>query len=696
MSDVSCRVFEYFDVAAREYGFPVESLLAGLDISLDHLRDPNRRVPWSTWAVLCDRLEARIGPDGIRNISGQIKDMNMSRTFLAVTSSILSVERLYRAVCLWLAPHLFRHATYSVEVHGPGRITIDIRIPEELPGSVAWLRMNEGALCTIPSLVGAPDAQIRGQFTPHHGRFEVFHPAEPSWSERLWRRLRMRFDPDSTIDELAEMQRDLRSAYGKLAESERELHQVLERLPDPVSVWSDDGLVFSNRAWAESFPGGLDPRGQGLVHPDRPRKEVRLRGPDGVQRVYVSPPVSAVRFRGRDAVVLVLRDVTAERAEAEKTALSDRLTTLGTLAACVGHEINNPLAYVAASLECMSADLKRDGSVDRAALQEAIRSAMDGLDRVTTISQDLNTFARKEFRTEPVCVRQALKLALRICGNQIKHVARVQLDATDDLPPIAADASRVSQVFVNLVVNAAHAMAGGSPDTDRLTLRACARDGGVQVDVEDTGTGMEPWVVERAFEPFVTTKGQRGTGLGLAVCRKIVDEHGGWIDLKSTPGEGTRISVWFPAAQSLGPSVRPERTPEPSRQWRVLLVDDEPELARLVSRLLRPHRVESVPDGTKALARLRADSEFDAVVCDLMMPRMSGVELHRQMAEVTPELAQRTVFLTGGTFSDDCEAHLADVQLPCVMKPFRRDDLIRALQRVTEVRATTSPRSLLP
>ncbi len=687
MSDVSCRVFEYFEVAARDYGFSIEELVDGLDVSLDELRRPDHRVPWPAWADLCSRLHERIGPDGLYEVSFKLNDMNMSQVFRAVTAGAVSVERLYSAVCNWLAPHLFRHARYQLTVHSSDRFTVDLFIPDDQPGSVPWLRMNEGALASVPLLLGAPPAEIHARYTPHHGRYDILCDVKQPLLRRLWRTLRSRVHSGSVLDELTKLQRDLRHAYRERADAERELREVLARLPDPVSVWCDTKSLYSNEAWQSAFSHRAPEEFESLLRQDRLRREVGVEDPRGIRRTYVSPPAVSVRFRGQQAHVLMLRDVTAERADAEKAALTERLTLLGTLAACVGHEINNPLAYVTASLESTLTELQSGHPLDIRTLQEGLSVALDGLHRVASISQDLNTFARQEAARQPVRLADVLDLALRITGNQIRHVARIERDDGSGSIWVEADFGQLGQVFVNLIVNAAQAMQGGRPDSNRLSLRIGRQADRAHVRVEDTGVGMPPEILGRVFDPFVTTKGDRGTGLGLAICEKIVTDHGGWIDVASHPGEGSTFTVWLPTIDE--PPPRPKTIAEPVLQnealWRILVVDDEPMLAELIRRLLQPHRVESARSAEEAWDRLlNGEQDFDAILCDVMMPGTTGVDFHRRLTIEAPDLAARTVFLTGGAFTPDSQAYLRAVECPCLIKPFRQAELRAVLTSVVK------------
>jgi CheY-like chemotaxis protein len=193
-------------------------------------------------------------------------------------------------------------------------------------------------------------------------------------------------------------------------------------------------------------------------------------------------------------------------------------------------------------------------------------------------------------------------------------------------------------------------------------------------------------VIGRIFDPFFTTKpiGQ-GTGLGLPISHEIVRSVGGSIDVESTPGTGTTFRVVLPAAQRT--RVAAERGPAAavaSSRARVLVVDDEPAVGRSIQALLAPELdVLHVTRGSEALAKIAAGERYDAVLCDVMMPEMSGIELFLELQRYAPALAHRVVFLTGGAFTDQARDFLAASEHPPLEKPFTEGQLRAAIARVT-------------
>jgi CheY-like chemotaxis protein len=268
-------------------------------------------------------------------------------------------------------------------------------------------------------------------------------------------------------------------------------------------------------------------------------------------------------------------------------------------------------------------------------------------------------------------------------------------------PAVIASESRLGQVFLNLLVNAAQALPDGSAEQHEIHVTLSSRGEEVVLEIADTGQGMSAATRARVFEPFFTTRGPgAGSGLGLAIAHSIVTRLGGRIEVESTPGEGSLFRVVLPAARGVvvrtpspfteapltppPPTVRgPARVAPPARM-RVLVVDDEPLVSKALARLLSPHDVVTASDGRDALARVRAGERFDAVVCDLMMPELSGMDLHAAVEALDPELAGRFIFITGGAFTESARDFLARARNPRLEKPVDRGALDAALRHVAQ------------
>jgi PAS domain S-box-containing protein len=401
------------------------------------------------------------------------------------------------------------------------------------------------------------------------------------------------------------------------------------------------------------------------------RCEYRARAHDGSWRWLLS----AGRLRSRDEAGRPLRmagtltDVSEVRQLHERLQDADRLAAVGTLAAGVAHEINNPLAYVTSNLGFVQdelAALLREGGAatpDRiASLREAVRDALDGATRVRGIVQGLRQFAHptRDPTRLAVDVRREIEAAVGLTRHEITHRATLALDVCTELPPVLAAQQELGQVLVNLLVNAAQAIPEGRAAWNEVRVSARAEGGGVVIVVSDTGVGIDPQHVPRVFDPFFTTKPVgSGTGLGLSICHGIVKGLGGTIAVESVPGAGTTFRVTLPAARATE-APRVVLGPPSAGPARVLIVDDEPLVAKSLARLLSGvHEVTALHSPADVLRRAAAGERWDVVLCDLMMPEMSGMELEALLGETAPDVVPRIVYMTGGAFTEQARAFLA-------------------------------------
>jgi len=383
--------------------------------------------------------------------------------------------------------------------------------------------------------------------------------------------------------------------------------------------------------------------------------------------------------------VIVSREVTAEKRLETQLVASERMASMGMLAAGLAHEINNPLSSVVANLDLALMDVDALPASRRVPddLRDELRDARDAADRVRDIVRDLKIFSRADHdRPGPVDLRRVLDSTLRMAWNEIRHRARL-VKVYADVPHVEATESRLGQVFLNLVMNAAQAIPEGHSGANeiRVSTRLGARND-VVVEIADTGCGMSPEVVDSIFVPFFTTKpAGMGTGLGLAICARIVGELGGTIEVESEPGAGTVFRVQLPAARS---EDLPRSAPllvvaTVGPRGRVLVIDDEQTIGTAVRRVLsREHDVVITTGAQEARARLATGDRFDVIVCDLMMPNVTGVEFFEQLVRDDPGHAERVIFLTGGAFTTSTRTFLENVKNLWIEKPFDASQL-RAL-----------------
>jgi len=495
---------------------------------------------------------------------------------------------------------------------------------------------------------------------------------------------------------------DRAAAESSLREAEETVRLTLDNAPIGMALVGLDGRWLRvNHALCEllGYPAEelLTMTFQDVTHPDDLPQDVGLmdelvRG--AIRRVQVAKKyvrkdgsvleallhVSVLRNENGEARCFIsqIEDVGEKRMLQERLIVSDRLASLGTLAAGVAHEINNPLAFAMASLELASEELNGfAAAVPPGRLLEfrgLLGDAREGCERVRRIVRDLKTFSRPEDpQRHPLDVREVIELAIKMTYNEVKHRARLVKDF-GDCPFVEADEARLGQVFVNLLVNAAQAIREGSVDHNEIRIRTATRaDGAALIEVRDTGSGIARAAVGKIFDPFYTTKRVgEGTGLGLSICRSIVTDLGGTIEVESEPDRGSTFRVSLPAARppaAEAPQHPPLAADIPVRQTRVLIVDDEPFIGRTFAHALREHTVTIVDNARAALAQLRGGAPFDVVLCDLMMPGMTGMELYDELARTDPPLSQRMVFVTGGAFTPAARAFLDRVPNQRLEKP---------------------------
>ncbi len=389
------------------------------------------------------------------------------------------------------------------------------------------------------------------------------------------------------------------------------------------------------------------------------------------------------------ACIMVHRDITERKNLQARLVMADRLASVGTLGAGVAHEINNPLAYMLVNLHLIRVGLEKleaiatPGAIEP--LQQLVQETTEGAERIAGIVQDLKTFARGEqdARLGPVDVRRAVELACKMADNMLRHRARLVLEF-DHVPLVEANESRLCQVFLNLLLNAAQAIPDGQPaERHEIAVRLRSPSPGqVLVEVRDTGVGMTPEVLSRVFDPFFTTKPiGEGTGLGLSICHGIIESMKGTILVESAPGKGSTFRVMLRATpQELEPVARPSPLgPEAaasSPRARILVVDDEPNVTVSLQRALRSeHEVAMANDAREALELLARDRGFDVILCDVMMPGMTGMDLYAELEKRAPELAGRVVFMTGGAFTPRAVSFLQEISNPKIGKPLKLEEL---------------------
>ncbi|MFK8003994.1 MAG: ATP-binding protein [Polyangiales bacterium] len=365
---------------------------------------------------------------------------------------------------------------------------------------------------------------------------------------------------------------------------------------------------------------------------------------------------------------------------------SNRMSSIGVLAACIAHEVNNPLAYLAGNLTFLDERAKRNAAVDEEHIG-ALTDAMNATERVRSIVAELKHYSREEKEiSQSLEPSKVVEEALKIVRNETRHIAKVSTEFETAQVRVAASPNRLVQVIVNLLLNAAQALPPARKATNTIEVRTTIEGDEVHIAVIDNGPGIPPELLERVTQPFFTTKAPGvGTGLGLAVCEEIVRQFSGTLSIENNALGGATITVRLPVAEDeLASSSELECVDPPSTApGRILIVDDEPLVRRALMRLLREHEVVEAEGGEEALELLKKDENFDLILCDVMMPVVSGLDMYARVRDEFAPLDERIVFMTGGAFDPRLQALMqATAKVPVIDKPFDPDHLRRTVGEV--------------
>jgi two-component system NtrC family sensor kinase len=395
-----------------------------------------------------------------------------------------------------------------------------------------------------------------------------------------------------------------------------------------------------------------------------------------------------------EEVLCLIRDVTDQKMLQEQLIQSEKMSAIGQLVSGVAHELNNPLAGISAFAQLLLAE-KRFPPDQRTAAETIYSEAR----RASRIVQNLLTFARQH-KAEKILttINQVLDDTLELRGYELRvRGIEVRREYDESLPDTMADAHQLQQVFLNLITNAEQAMERKEGHHHHLTVRTRRNGDAIRIEVEDTGGGIPPNLIERIFNPFFTTKPTgSGTGLGLSISLGIVREHEGkiWAEnvAPSGPGPttgagggggGARFIVEIPVTE---PRTSGEHAalhhPQTigSDSLRVLVIDDEASVRVSLQRYLagKGHHVETTASGEDALVRLK-DAKYDAVILDMRMPDLSGEQLFERLRSNDPSHAERVIFTTGDLVNEQMRRFLDGTGRPCVSKPFEFASFDQAL-----------------
>jgi len=424
-------------------------------------------------------------------------------------------------------------------------------------------------------------------------------------------------------------------------------------------------------------------------------------------------------------VVVIRRDVTDERVAQAAAAHNDRLAAVGTLAAGMAHEINNPLMYIRTSLELIQEELEERGlTQELTEASDALNDASEGVDRVSHIVKSLLSIARSGGRRgqheemSPVSVSELVSACVNLVKAELGKRVTLEVKVPTSLS-VWGRRSELIQVLLNLITNASQAMP--QERAHQGQVRISARQGStseVLIAVQDNAGGISEEDLTHIFEPFFSSKpvGQ-GTGLGLSVSRGIIQAHLGTLEVSSVLGEGSCFTITLPTSEhahqeellaqlSPTPLLTPVSSPlsqalsptpsltgeevallqpltyEQGRPLRILIVDDDVLVAKSLAKLLRAHEVTLSESASRALLEL-SEERFDLILSDVMMPEMDGPSFYQALVLRQPAYQDRLIFITGATKGDDVREALEATERPVLSKPVSRDQLNDTIQALT-------------
>ncbi len=587
---------------------------------------------------------------------------------------------------------------------------------ESVDGSIAgWVVRQQGAIFLSSNL--GTDERIEPAYAARVGERAV--AAVPVWGEGrivavLWlaREIGAIFGVNE-VERLAQVADHAGAGYQTarsteaLRRSEDRYRKLISTATDAIFTLDRGGKVLSFNEAAERLWGAAaaDVLGDGwevalpFDQPGAVEEHIRLalsgqstsfeslvRRRDGERRtvaISVSPLVEAGETV---AVLAIVRDVTDQRRVQAQLLQAEKMSAIGQLVGGMAHEINNPLASILVNMELLLSESKDPSQLDTL---QAIKTETD---RAAVIVRNLLTYVRGQGSERSVVdLRETLRSAVQLRRYQLLN-QQIEVSLGLDPDPILVWGNNINlqQVLVNLLVNAEHAIRNGA-GSGHVSIKGGRVGSRVLVTVEDNGPGIPPELLTRIFDPFFTTKPEgEGTGLGLSVSAGIVADHHGRLYAERRPGGGARFVVELPLHEASA-EPEPERkkvfppAAAPQAGKRVLLVDDEPDIRRSISKFLTRSGWEVfLADSGQEGLRLLEAGNFDVVLCDLRMPGMSGHELYRHLQARRSPLIQRLVFMTGDVVSPEAQNFLSEASRPVLSKPFGLQELSDVLQQVVK------------
>lgn len=551
--------------SVERVGVRREELTDPLGLDANELTDPNKGIDWDVLVAVLERLSQVLDGDveRLRDVGRAMVNVPAYAPLQRIGRAVFSLKSLYVAGERWVATADVPHLALVLSFPSNDRLCLRLMIPEPYAPSATYLTTFEGLVCAVPTLLGLPPAKIASStITPRQLDLILDLPPSQSILERTRRVARVAIHGEDALLLFESQRRAIADGLEATRRSTAEIVTLFDRLPDLVVIHREGKIVWANRAAVRTC-GHRDTSeviGQnlvGLFHassqtfaneringiiedesaPDLASASLVAR--DGSRVLVEVSPARAVSFGGKEARLLVARDVTERKRLEQQLAIADRLASVGMLAAGVAHEINNPLAYVLNNIEIARREMTSFGEGAESG-RAALSVALEGVDRIRTITRELLALARVDDQAmgvvDPVSV---IESTLALTMPQIAERATLVRDLVPT-PLVRGTVSRVGQVLLNLVANAVEAMSPDARASNVLRVGARPFKNGAVIEVSDSGVGIAPEHAPHVFEPFFTTKSSgTGTGLGLAISQRLASEMGGELSFESAERAGT-------------------------------------------------------------------------------------------------------------------------------------------------------------
>ncbi|MFU8802462.1 MAG: two-component system sensor histidine kinase NtrB [Bradymonadaceae bacterium] len=576
---VEYRAFEPLIRVAKIRGLSEAELTRGL-LPHELLLRGRGYVNWDDFALYCQRFEdAMGGPDALADVGLILSDTPSYVALLRLGGLVTSPKWFFHVLLRWFGPSKIPAVRYgNYEDIDEKTLRVSLFSPADLEHCPAFFRIVASFFRYGPCLVGIQPAFVTMELNPHQATYTIQLPPSASILARLKRAFQSAWAGHGMLDELALQHENLLDSYEMLERSEASFRSLIESSPEGIVVFTLNEILYVNHSMSK-FLGADEPAAiiglsiddicrdcRDLAMEIEAREEAPRRTEDIAFRTMVGGIVWAevntiqAQFQGKSAFVSIARDITLRHQVLAQAVEMDRMISMGTLAAGVGHEIKNPLAYVKANMDFSRAALQALSSrlngkpvppEDHAYWNEeldevdrALKSSAEGADRLLTIAEDLTTFSRTPGHCiEAVMLEEAIRTATSVARHEIRHRATL-ITELKCVSPVRANANQLTQVLLNLLINAAQAIPYGDMEQNEIRVRTKVEGEQAIIEIEDTGAGISPKDMEHIFDPFFTTKpAGEGTGLGLSISRNIIESMGGGLIIESKQGVGTCARV---------------------------------------------------------------------------------------------------------------------------------------------------------